>query len=125
VGFHAFNVRWTLRQRFDANFLDTPTTIQFEPVGLEDPAQCTPDRCTVQRVAGQNPSQESQDYYTSLDLTVKLDTWGLHHTLLLGGDYFLSHQATSVKGNFDVTTVPSIDLFHPVHTGIPAGVFIV
>ncbi len=42
---HAFNDRWTLRQRFDANFLDTPTTIWIVPVGLEAPAQCTLDRC--------------------------------------------------------------------------------
>ncbi|MGH8549388.1 MAG: TonB-dependent siderophore receptor [Methylococcales bacterium] len=126
VGFnwsHAFNDRWTLRQRFDANFLETPTTIQIQPSGLENPAQCARARCTVQRFAIQNPSSPGQDYFTSLDLTGKFDTWGLNHTLLFGGDYYRSDQEATLKANFTPELVPSIDLFHPVHTGIPSDIF--
>lgn len=63
IGFnwsHAFNEHWTVRHRFDANFLDTPTTPVVSVGGLEDPTQCSQSGCPVSRVIFQNPTQSGE-----------------------------------------------------------------
>ncbi|MGQ0594801.1 MAG: TonB-dependent siderophore receptor [Gammaproteobacteria bacterium] len=119
VGFdwsHAFNQRWTLRHRFDANLADENElgTINVEPI---DPQQCSPQRCPVSRRLSAFSVIDREIYYTSLDLTGRFDTFGLAHTLLLGGD-FLHQRVDSTGGDLD-NPIPPIDVFHPVHTGVP------
>lgn len=69
----------------------------------------------MQRFILANPYVNEQDYYTSLELTGHFDTFGLAHTLLLGADYYVNNTNYQFINNF--TTVPTIDLFHPVHSG--------
>jgi iron complex outermembrane recepter protein len=119
VGFnwsHAFNDQWTLRHRFDANFVDFPEGLVFLPTGFRD-GVCTSTRCVIDRTAQDVPVNESQYYYTTIDLTGKFDTFGLHHTVLLGGDYWREHNLQ----RFVSYNAPSINVidFRPVHTRIP------
>ena len=118
VGFnwsHAFNEQWTLRHRFDTDLLDFPETATVLPLDIQDPQNCTRSQCTVNRLTQDLPNQKRQDYYTILDLTGKFDTFGLQHTLLLGGDFWHEHWQQRLR----TFTAPSIDLFNPVHTGAP------
>ncbi len=111
---HAFNERWTVRHHFTFRRQDLPVT--EVPFLLDpDPANCTPENCPIERLIV-NSALLIHDYYTSLDLTGKFETWGLGHTLLMGGDYF---QNDSDLVAFGTDFLPAIDLFHPVHTGIP------
>jgi iron complex outermembrane receptor protein len=117
VGFnwtHNFNPNWSLTQRFDADFRHQTlanAVDNFDP----DPLNCTLISCPLQRFILANPYVYNQDYYTSLELTGHFDTFGLSHTLLLGADFYLNNSGFESVNNF--TTVPTIDLFHPVHSG--------
>jgi iron complex outermembrane receptor protein len=115
VGFnwtHAFTPSWSLTQRFDADFRDIPS-MAVVPLG-PDSATCTYISCPVPRIINGFPAVKTQDYYTSLDLTGHFNTFGVAHTLLVGGDYWLNHTFASNVLNF---SVPSSDLFHPPFTG--------
>jgi len=108
---HAFNDRWTLRQRFDTLLADAtapPDDVFFD--GLEDPAKCNRQRCILKRVSASGP-KEDQTYYTSLDLSGRIETWGLGHSVVLGADYW-RHPG---KFRLDNQSLPSIDVFNPVH----------
>lgn len=108
---HAFDDRWTLRHRFDALFSDataSPENVFFD--GLEDPANCNRQRCILKRVSASGP-KEDRTYYTSLDLSGRIETWGLRHSLLLGGDYWRFPRNFRIENR----SVPSIDIFNPVH----------
>ncbi len=58
-------------------------------------------------------------YETSLDLTGKLNTWGLEHSVLLGGDY-LNWRNVEGEQRFNFSAVPPIDLFNPSYSGVSA-----
>jgi iron complex outermembrane recepter protein len=61
---------------------------------------------------------------TILDLTGHFKTWGLEHTLLLGGDYYrfdsLSDQLFPLASNGSLD-IDSISFEHPIHTGSNPG----
>jgi len=83
--------------------------------GLADPANCTAQNCPVSRTFFNTPTLNSQIYYTSLNLTGKIDTWGVGHTLLMGWDYL--DEDSYQKGAYNSSTTPTIDLYTPVHSG--------
>lgn len=107
---HAFNPDWKLTQRFDADFrgLGGQTVVPLPP-------DCTVLFCQISRIINANPGLKTQDYYTSLELTGHVDTFGVAHTLLVGGDYDLNH--TYAPQVFVGSTVPPTFLFNPVPTG--------
>jgi iron complex outermembrane receptor protein len=116
VGFnwtHAFNPNWTLTQRFDADFRDEAFPAAVLPLGVSLD-NCTLLSCPVSRLVIGNTTN-TQFYYTNLDLTGHFDTFGLSHTLLVGGDYYA--ETRFKKNAITFSSVPSIDLFHPVHSG--------
>lgn len=104
---HAFNEDWTLSHRFNALYAgqDGVATIPFGEVA--------PDG-TIQRIGVsqfQDPG-EQPTYYTSLNLTGHLNTYGLDHTLLFGGDYYRN----SFDGRQNLV-FSSINIFDPVYLG--------
>ncbi|WP_347987703.1 TonB-dependent receptor [Methylomonas sp. AM2-LC] len=117
VGFdwsHDFNSRWTLRQNFNVNLVNNPvSTMGIQ--GLVDPTNCTAQGCAVARTYFNTPALNSQAYYTSLNLTGKIDTWNVAHTLLMGWDYLVENSFQA--GSFNSSTTPTIDLYNPVHSG--------
>ena len=112
VGFdwsHAFNENWTLQHIFSTNIVNNPQTSVSPQV-----SDCTSLGCSVSRSFISSPTLNSQVYYTSLNLTGKINTWQIPHSILMGWDYLQedSHQAGLVN-----SSVPIIDLYNPVHTG--------
>ena len=84
VGFnwsHELNEHWTLRQRFDADFTEAALPPSVGAVGF-DPL----NNSLLTRNVGEQEAS-TQTYTGLLDLTGKFDTFGLHHTLLFGGDF--------------------------------------
>jgi len=121
IGFdwsHAFNDRWTLRHTFESVFSHRVVRPLATLISPPDLARCSAQNCPVDRTFFDSPNTDAESYYTALNLTGKLDTWGLAHTLLLGGDYW--RHPSSSESRF-VFSAPPIDLFNPVHTGIPSG----
>ena len=119
VGFdwsHAFNDNWTLRHRFDAVFLPKADTQPSVYVLGPDESACTPASCAVNRLTF-NDRRDDRNYYTTLDLTGKFDTWGLKHSVLIGGDY----QRLEHDSNFAWAFSPSIDAYNPVHVDVNAN----
>ncbi len=108
---HAFNDSWTLRHAFYANTSDALASATLG-IGLDpnDPTNRTLARGYLAAEA------QAESHYTTLDLTGKFNTWGMEHTLLLGGDY--SFNETTQTGGF--ISFPSIDLFQPIHVGPPS-----
>jgi iron complex outermembrane receptor protein len=116
VGFdwsHAFNDNWTLRHRFDAVLLPKMDTVPSVYSGFLG-GPCSPATgCQVNRLTYMNKSN-SENYYTTLDLLGKFETWGLKHNVLVGGDFF--HQVN--ESNFAWAFSQPIDAYNPVHTGV-------
>lgn len=115
VGFdwsHAFNDSWTLRHRFESGFLpkaDTSPSIYSGYLGT-----CTTGvSCIVNRLTYTNKSS-SENYYTTLDLLGKFNTWGIKHNVLVGGDFY--HQDNQT--NFAWAFSQPIDAYNPMHTGV-------
>lgn len=124
---HTFGQHWTLRHVFDGRI----NQVFQEPFvginGVADPENCTRAGCEVSRGLNGHfgAPQRTGQYFTSLDLTGRFVTWGLAHTLLVGGDWWRStccgdpHET----GAFVFLDAPSIDLFRPIHTGIDRAAF--
>ena len=101
---HQFNDKWAIKHQLSVNHAtgDADFYIPYPPIN--------------QRVVQSTHAiyQNSNDTYsTNLDLTGHFDTFGLGHTLLLGGDYYrLDTQVTS--GSTSKYT-PGVNYFNPVH----------
>ncbi len=103
---HAFNESWTVRHRFYADWTDASEDL-VQPDFLD-----TDGRTLIRSFF--SSAFDTETYTTSLDLTGKFDTWGLGHTLLLGGDYY------DFQNVFDpviTRSFTSIDIFNPIHGG--------
>lgn len=110
---HDFDSNWRITNRFDINIRDMPNS--WVDVGNPDPANCTVLSCPLYRDVF-NFFIKEQDYFTSVDLNGRFDTFGLGHTLLVGADaYRTANYYINYPGNF--STVPPSDLFNP---GYPA-----
>ncbi len=105
---HAFNENWTLQHRFSAEFLnfDNSSLFHFFP---------TPDGSdgNILRFFNHGPDTRSNRYSTSLNLTGKVSTWALKHTLLFGFDYFRIDD--DLRGRNCCQPAPPFNIFHPVY----------
>ena len=101
---HSFNDRWNLKHRFYANLLD----FEFESTGQASSAVVGPDGNVDRNQARQ--VARSDNYFTSVDLTGKVETWGLKHTLLFGGDYYRAENTNPLTVTLDPTP---FNLFDP------------
>ena len=116
-GSHQFNSDWSVRQQFLFENLDT-NSAGILPLGVVTPA---PTASGVGMSRGINQvSNDQQTYSVNLDLTGHVETAGIKHTLLLGGDYvrFQVHGSILQAGQID-GNVSYIDVFNPVHPGTP------
>ena len=103
---HQFTENWGLRYKFKASFNHT------HEIGV-DGLSLQPDNRTLSRTAS-DFRRDDDTYFTALDLTGKFSTWGLKHTLLVGADYYY----TSSTGNYSFASIPDIDIYNPVYSGI-------
>lgn len=112
---HAFNDRWSVSHKFNALIADFPLS---PGIAVAGPANgCNLSTCNMnRRIRTSNWSGEQ--YYTSLDLTGKVDAGPLQHTLLFGWDYYNS---TASSGLAKVATAQAVDLFNPIFTETSVG----
>jgi iron complex outermembrane receptor protein len=134
---HQFNDDWTIKNRFSANqqsdnaphYTVPVYTISSDAYPLLSGTPTAP--YTGYAIIRENTSYATQynTYSTNLDLTGHFDTFGLKHTLLLGGDYYRINR-DNIASNKNCTTCPLgsfsiIDPYNPVHPGtivdIPNG----
>jgi iron complex outermembrane recepter protein len=119
-GSHALNDRWTVRHHFEARWLSTPQSAQFEFAtdGL-DPVTCDPSQCPVDRLVFAAPVSNGRTYYGSLELVGVADLWGTRHSILLGAEQFDVRGHNELLWKSDPSL--SIDLFNPSYGPLPAG----
>lgn len=98
-----------MRNRFSAEFLDEDIRSLF----YDRPA---PDG-SINRFFNNAPELTSERYFTSLDLTGKVSTWALEHTLLFGFDYFRIDD--DLPGLNCCQPAPAFNIFRPVY--LPAA----
>ncbi|AEG02653.1 TonB-dependent siderophore receptor [Methylomonas methanica] len=108
---HQFNDDWMISNRFSTQRRESPNSLAMFGTGMTG--------STLQRLIAAQP-EEINTYYATLDLTGHINTFGLKHTLLLGGDYNNSHFIS--KYYFGNMAAP-IDVYSPIHTGysFPVG----
>ena len=119
---HQLNDDWVIKHRFSANqkSFDAPLLSAPDGVGplnLFDGFILIPGN-NVGRIRNSSSTQNNT-YSTNLDLTGHFDTWGLKHTLLVGGDYYRLSDL-GISGDSTPRDNDSlIDIFNPVHPGTP------
>lgn len=117
VGFnwsHDFNENWTIKQNFALNQSSNDlSTVAPASLGI------SPDPEQIPRVLILSDNQDNT-YSTSLDLIGHFNTFGLEHTLLLGGDYYRIDNYSHARNSGSVSL---IDTFNPIHPGIPPVTF--
>lgn len=106
---HQFNDYWTLHHRFNTERLDAVH------VGVSSLGPAAPDG-TVRRSFYNADPTRSERYSTILDLTGKFETWGIKHTLLVGGDYLFNDESYFSQGGrpLDISNI-----YLPVHQAKP------
>ncbi|MBK8816132.1 MAG: TonB-dependent receptor [Methylococcaceae bacterium] len=109
---HAFNDQWTLSHQFNMQRSDANQDALVYSLGLRD------DNRTLDRGVFPTKNALSERFYNTVNLTGKFDTWGLDHTLLMGGDYM--NYNLSGEGFSRVFNSP-IDIFNPVETISPGS----
>jgi len=103
---HAFNDNWTLSHRFTAVYNGLDQVASFPSLNT--------DNVRLNRsfeLAKVDPGDDAS-YFNTVNLTGHFDTWGLQHTLLLGGDYFRQ----STKNVITPFSSP-INIFNPTYLG--------
>ncbi|MEQ1740234.1 MAG: TonB-dependent receptor [Methyloglobulus sp.] len=130
---HQFNDDWSLKHRFSVNqasttspsdtrpeVAGTKTFLQttFDSFGIAHPAlDALPDGSYVWR-DNSSYNYQRNTYSTNLDLIGHFDTYGLKHTLLMGGDYY--RLDSEQDSRYDPNIFGSyISLNNPVHPGTP------
>jgi iron complex outermembrane recepter protein len=106
---HQFNEDWSIKHRFSVNQQKSDFSRLIVPFQFDD--------VSVQRYLISPYNNQFNTYSTNLDLTGKFNTFGLKHTLLLGGDYYGLDTKSFRASNFVATS--SIDVRNPVHPGTP------
>ncbi|MGH8611839.1 MAG: TonB-dependent siderophore receptor [Gammaproteobacteria bacterium] len=101
---HEFNDSWRLNHIFGAN-ISTDEELRIQPRTLQADGR-TLTRDVRRRDSG------IDIYYTALDLTGRVDLWGMEHALLVGGDYY--RDAENLLFAID-RSYPSIDIFNPAY----------
>jgi iron complex outermembrane recepter protein len=126
---HQFNDDWNLKNRFSVNrtsnsfiwtqpeFAGSKLFLQQE-IGLEGLVTLPNGNYIARRKL--NQFSQSNTYATSLDLVGHFDTFGLKHTLLLGGDYYrLDNETTDISPIENLDSY--IDINNPTHPGTRFG----
>ncbi|MEQ1486834.1 TonB-dependent siderophore receptor, partial [Methyloglobulus sp.] len=127
---HQFNDDWSIKHWFSVNqrSLKSPFFIVpyaagskqfFKDRGLNNPnLDLVPDDLVVGR---QQYAQSFQNdtYSTNLDLTGHFDTFGLKHTLLVGGDYYRLDDKGLSGASLAKPDFSFISLNNPAHPGTP------
>lgn len=112
IGFnvkHKFNDDWLLTEQLGIRLLDRTRTALI-------PGALNADQRTLNRQLLTSDFFTDESYFTTTNLTGHFDTWGLKHTLLFGGDYYIQDLNTIGYSS----TVPwRIDIYNPIHTGLP------
>ncbi|NOS74891.1 MAG: TonB-dependent receptor, partial [Methyloglobulus sp.] len=140
---HQFNDDWAIKHRFSINKVDSDVPLASYPAfQLGDPLELANFQSFFPNVSFDNPNRvyrrtyfnqkaNTDTYSTNLDLTGHFETFGLKHTLLIGGDYYridqdsrsVNDDATINNWLFNGGPEPSnIDLFNPVHPGRNPGI---
>ncbi|MDD5277012.1 MAG: TonB-dependent receptor [Methylovulum sp.] len=112
---HQFNDDWSVKHRFSVN-----------QQGIDNPYFVSPADAlngSVNRTLWAVNSQFNT-YSTNLDLVGHFDTAMLHHTLLIGGDYYRLDNAHSDSSSFSdpvnfIWDTSIIDIRNPIHPGTP------
>ena len=105
---HDLNEDWNVRQRFQTEINEYWHKADFS-YGLDYYLPSQLDR------AASASYTESHVYFTSVDLTGKLDTVGIGHTLLAGSDF----QRLGYANDTVYFPAPNIDMFWPAYTTVP------
>lgn len=104
---HAFSDNWEIKHRFYLQRTDENDNVAL-------PSALRADNRTLDRFFAGFRNNKIATYTTNVDLTGHIDTWGIKHTLLMGGDYYNFRNRGLMIDNFNF---PSIDIFNPVHSG--------
>lgn len=107
---HAFNDQWKIQHKFNANFTHEDDDVVIGSDGVASNSNLFP------RFYAGFRDNKTQTYSNNLDLTGHFDTFGLKHTVLFGGDYYLFHNAGLIRGS---SSFPSIDTNNPTHINTP------
>ena len=118
-GSHTFSDQWKASYHLDGRWLRTPQSPQraLSDQGL-DSATCSQSHCPVHRVLFAVPVSGGHTYFGSAELAGAWSQWGLHHSLLVGTEYFDVRGENTLLFSNDADT---IDLFAPRHRKIPAS----
>lgn len=107
---HEFNDNWKVQHKFNSILTNENDDVVIGTGGVDL------DSTTFSRSYTGFRNNETQTYSNNLDLTGHFKTYGLEHTLLLGGDSYLFKNTGLIVDNFNF---PSIDILNPVHSGAP------
>ncbi|WP_347987628.1 TonB-dependent receptor [Methylomonas sp. AM2-LC] len=102
---HQFNDNWSLKHRFSVNQQNQNINSLIMPISA-----------TATDVSRQymGNTWDNNTYANSLDLTGHFNTFGLHHTLLMGGDYYRINSGNAFR--VDNSPQTTISIFNPVHS---------
>ncbi len=99
---HQFNDDWSIKHQVLYNSVDSNSTLQL-------PGDFNQDTNLLTRSAFQERAQ-NDTIATNIDLTGHFDTWGLKHTVLLGGDYYrFSYDPDYIRFSGDASAVNVFD----------------
>lgn len=107
VGFnwsHQFNNDWKLSHRFTSEFFNIDNRTLFFGTAASNGA--------ISRSFNLAPETESQRYMNTVNLTGKLVTGVIDHSLLFGFDHF--QEDDSIRGNC-CAAAPAFNIFNPVY----------
>ncbi len=115
---HQFNDDWSVKQRFSVN-----QQSNLQPNLLLQGGFLNTGDGNINRF-GIGYDTQYNTYSDNIDLTGHFNTFGLKHTLLLGGDFYHLYTKASQSYSLDTTgnspsgfIISSIDILNPVHTG--------
>lgn len=107
---HHFDQNWTLRVRGVADLAENQQIFTLGPPFL---VGVNPDTGRLEQGRFISAQDVSSDTFAgAVDLTGKIETGPLQHTLLAGADYYNTDAQTVRPG---VGDVPPLDIFNPVH----------
>ena len=106
---HKFNDDWSITEQLGIDLLDRERTAML-------PQALRADQRTLDRQLLTSDFFTRNNYYTMTNLTGHFETWGLQHTLLIGGDFYRQDRNTV---GYSSTVKSPIDIYNPIHTGLP------
>ncbi|MEQ1740723.1 MAG: TonB-dependent siderophore receptor, partial [Methyloglobulus sp.] len=137
---HQFNDAWSIKHRFSVNQRTVTSPFYIRPYAIGNQQSLgsilddfglphtrldslPADEYALRQINGGNT--QNNTYSTNLDLVAHLDTYGLKHTLLLGGDYYrLDFNTLGMGPSFTSEGFSSyISVTNPIHPGTPFDSF--